>query len=88
MIIISTDRRTIIDTETGGSVFVEDVGIDPYRYYIYANYPTCGKRLLTEGMPLDYAMDTMKVIFNALREDSPCMTLNCRMPKEVESELA
>ena len=79
MIIISTDRMTIIDTKTGGSVFVEN-GID--GQYIYANYPTCGKRLLTEEIPLDLAKDTMKVIFEALREDSPCMTLNCKMPKE------
>ena len=79
MIIISTDRMTIIDTETGGSIFTES-GVT--GYYIYANYPTCGKRLLAEKIPLDLAKDTMKVIFKALREDSPCMTLNCKMPKE------
>ena len=79
MIIISTDRLTIIDTETGGSIFTES-GVA--GCYIYANYPTCGKRRLTEGIPLDLAKDTMKVIFDALREDSPCMTLNCKMQAE------
>lgn len=79
MIIISTDRLTIIDTETGGSI-VAEYGVS--GYYIYANYPTCGKRLLTEEMPLDYAKVTMGEIYRGIQTGASCMTLNCKMPKE------
>lgn len=81
MIIISTDRLTIIDTETGGSIFAEG-GVPGYR--ICASYPSCGKRLLTEAIPLDYAKMTMEEIHHAFQREYPCMTLNCKMPKEAK----
>ncbi len=82
MIIISSDCLTIIDTNTGGSVIAED---GASGYYIFASYPSCGKRLLAGddgGMPIDCAKMTMREIYNAIQRNSPWMKLNCRRPME------
>lgn len=65
MLIFSNDKLTIIDTDSGSSITAENnYPGTPNDYDIYANYQTCGKRLLIRSVDYDIATEIMEHIFN------------------------
>lgn len=73
MIIISEDRLTIIDTDSGASIVAKERSS---KYEIHANYPSCGLRTLEKDLPLDYAKALINEIFQGIQIGSPWMRIN------------
>ena len=75
MLIISNDKLTIIDTDSGSSITAEE----PHPgmgYTIFANYQTCGKRILVDGINRDLAKGLMRHLFDELTRDTAGMLWN------------
>ena len=79
MIIISADKLTIIDVESGASIVARDRCA---RYNIVANYPSCGTRTIIENIDREIAEAIIDQIYMGLVHGSPWIKINRPQMKE------
>ena len=73
MLIISADKLTIIDVESGASIVARD---RHSMYNIVANYPSCGTRTIIENIDREVAEAIIGQIYMGLVHCAPWIKIN------------